>query len=474
MAAKYRALLIGNATYPADEHNLQPLKGPPNDLAALRRALTDQETGLFDEINVTLLSETTSSRALRAIGTFFGSAQREDVLLLYFSGHGKLDQLGRLHLCMQDTDSADLLATAVSSTRINEFAEASRARTLVVVLDCCYAGAFRGGEFSDAVAGPGRYVLTSCRGTQLANDATEADGTSHFTQHLVEGLVGAAVDRDHDGYVDFSDLYAYIDRRLRAEGKQIPQRKVAGDGDIALAKRQGAPTADPPPGPPVRSDPATGRARSAGRDRWIGRRTTLAGVSVLAAAGLLTTIVLLQGTSGSGGHGHVGTTPNIVDRQYSAASPWRLKIQDAASVDGDPGCAVAIRSASGTTIQLAAGIYDPATFQVAQTGALTLLKNESGCQLAPLAGPGSLPLPATVANSRGDTDAFAVTGMITVTASALTGSTCPVTLRNAADGTVLNFERLTAATQAHQLSTGAARAAYVQHSGCAVLIAAAR
>ena len=27
MAGKYRALLIGNSTYPADEHNLQPLKG---------------------------------------------------------------------------------------------------------------------------------------------------------------------------------------------------------------------------------------------------------------------------------------------------------------------------------------------------------------------------------------------------------------------------------------------------------------
>lgn len=237
MAGQYRALLIGNSTYPADEHNLQTLKGPVKDIAVLNRALVDRDTGLFADVDVTLLPEATSVRAIRALGSFFRAADRDDVLLVYFSGHGKLDQNGRLHLCMQDTDSTELLSTALSSTRINEFADASRARNVVIVLDCCYAGAFRGADLGDAVAGPGRYVLTSCRGTQLANDATVDNGTSLFTQHLVDGLLEAAVDQDDDGYVSFSDLYAYVDRRLREAGKQIPQRRVNGDGDLRLAKR---------------------------------------------------------------------------------------------------------------------------------------------------------------------------------------------------------------------------------------------
>ena len=237
MASRYRALLIGNSTYPADEHNLQTLKGPVKDIAALNHALIDAGSGLFDDADVTLLPEVASNRAVRALGRFFGTATRDDVLLVYFSGHGKLDQSGRLHLCMQDTDSTDLLSTAVSSARINEFADASRARNVVIVLDCCHAGAFRGADLGEAVAGPGRYVLTSCRGTQLANDATVENGTSFFTQHLVEGLVYAAADQDGDGYVTFSDLYAYVDRRLREAGKQIPQRRVDGDGDLPLAKR---------------------------------------------------------------------------------------------------------------------------------------------------------------------------------------------------------------------------------------------
>ena len=55
MAGRYRALLIGNSTYPADEHNLQTLKGPVKDIAALNRALIAPETGLFADVDVALL-----------------------------------------------------------------------------------------------------------------------------------------------------------------------------------------------------------------------------------------------------------------------------------------------------------------------------------------------------------------------------------------------------------------------------------
>src|SRR6202012_1171777 len=256
-----------NSTYPADEHNLQTLRGPVKDIAALNRALIDPQAGLFADADVTLLPEATSSRVIRVMGGFFGTADREDVLLVYFSGHGKLDHSGRLHLCMQDTESADLLSTAVSSTRINEFADASRARNVVIVLDCCHAGAFRGGELTDAVAGPGRYVLTSCRGTQLANDATVENGTSVFTQHLVDGLLGAADDQDRDGWVTFSDLYAYVNRRLREAGKQIPQQRGSGDGDVRLAR--GLLTAQGPadPGPAAPTTPAPGEAAASPADR---------------------------------------------------------------------------------------------------------------------------------------------------------------------------------------------------------------
>ena len=104
-----------------------------------------------------------------------------------------------MHLCMQYTYSTDLLSSAVSSAWINEFAYASRARNVVIVLDRCHASAFRGGDLGHAVAVPCRYVHDQLPGTQLANDATVENGSSYFTQHLVDGLLDAAADRDGDG-----------------------------------------------------------------------------------------------------------------------------------------------------------------------------------------------------------------------------------------------------------------------------------
>jgi hypothetical protein len=51
----YRALLIGNSTFPEDPHNLFDLNGPVNDIALLREALVDamektlQEAGVPEE-----------------------------------------------------------------------------------------------------------------------------------------------------------------------------------------------------------------------------------------------------------------------------------------------------------------------------------------------------------------------------------------------------------------------------------------
>jgi hypothetical protein len=104
---------------------------------------------------------------------------------------------------LQDTDSTDLLSTAMSSARINEFADASPARNVVIVLDCCHAGAFRGADLG--TRWPGRYVLASCRGTQLANDATVENGTSFSLSAWSTTCSRPQFTRTGDGYVTFSE-----------------------------------------------------------------------------------------------------------------------------------------------------------------------------------------------------------------------------------------------------------------------------
>ncbi len=472
MAGKYRALLIGNSTYPVDEHNLQVLKGPVKDIAALNRALIDSQTGLFDDIDVTLLPEASSTRALRTLGKFFGSADRDDVLLVYYSGHGKLDQTGRLHLCMQDTETTDLLSTAVSSARINEFAEASRARNVVIVLDCCYAGAFRGGDFGDTVAGPGRYVLTSCRGTQLANDATVENGTSYFTQHLVDGLLGAAADRDRDGYVDFSDIYAYVDRRLRDDGKQIPQRRVDGDGDLRLAKRTrhspDVPDAGTEPPETIRTIHGSGPVASPAFLRWLdwsGRRRALVGVTTAAIllAAVAGTTMLLRSSGGSGAH----ATPG--HGTYTATAPWRLRVD---GTDYGGGCTVTLTDvASGTSVRLADNIYHVARYQVPQAGAFRWQSSDVHCFVTPFAGTGNAVLPFTQRDD-GDTDLFAAPpNGLTVQVLDSKGGECTLQLFDA-KGQHLYLAKWKPGDGAVTLDTSGSPKVYVSDDNCVIRLLA--
>lgn len=233
----YRALLIGNSTFPHDTSNLQDLEGPVNDIALLRDALTDPTTGLFDRHDVRLLPERTMSEVLIELERFFGTASRTDRLLLYYSGHGLLTATNQLLLAARDTRTDSLLATTVSATAINGMIEASAAMTTMIVLDCCYSGSFKGADLPRSLEGNGRYLLTSTRSGQLANDADRLNGTSQFTTHLIEGLLSGAPDRDGDGFVDLDDLYEFVHRRLTGIGRQIPQRNFAGGGDVMVARR---------------------------------------------------------------------------------------------------------------------------------------------------------------------------------------------------------------------------------------------
>jgi hypothetical protein len=487
MAGRYRALLIGNSTYPADEHNLQTLKGPVKDIAALNRALIDPQAGLFADADVTLVPEATSSRVIRVMGGFFATAGRDDVLLVYFSGHGKLDQNGRLHLCMQDTESTDLLSTAVSSARINEFADATHARNVVIVLDCCHAGAFRGGELGDAVAGPGRYVLTSCRGTQLANDATADNGTSLFTQHLVDGLLGAADDQDRDGWITFSDVYAYVNRRLREAGKQIPQQRVSGDGDLHLARS--SPAAPVTAGstqvshaiaaPPDRQSPSpldavktaadstSAQTRPAGTGR---RRNVLlaAGAAVVIVVAAAITVTLLAG--GNGGHspGSTGTS------SHTASGPWRLLIQDVSS-GTDPGCSVTLTDSQSGQTRFFPNVYSQHISYQIQAGSFRWQVTSPGtCNVTSLAGPGTGKLPFDWLQG-GDTDAFAVASgtRVAVKVTDFDGSqTCELTLRDAANGLPIASETATPG-QGHDTAvfdTGGHPAVYLSELTCHILV----
>lgn len=234
---RYRALLIGNSTFPEDPHNLPELRGPINDLALLRDALTNLTTGLFEPEYVRLVPERTKPQIMGAIERFFRSAGRDDTLLLYYSGHGQQDTIGNLFLCARETRIDYLVSTAISDSEINNIMRDSNAQTFVVILDCCHSGAFKGTGTPTSLQGTGRFLLTSSRRRELSADSTEETGPSAFTSHLVEALRLGTLDNNRDGYVSLNDVYDYVLNSLRQATGQIPQRHIDNAiGDVIIAR----------------------------------------------------------------------------------------------------------------------------------------------------------------------------------------------------------------------------------------------
>jgi Caspase domain len=236
----HRALLIANAEYGADLHNLPGLKGPRNDAQVLRDVLCDNGVGLFQPSNVQILTEATEKEIRGNIDHLFGEAGISDTVLLYYSGHGRQQLDGELYLCARDTISNRLPSTAVGANWINRLIDNSRAAITIVLLDCCHSGAFKGVNAANTLSGKGRFILTSTRDGGLAMDSLTRSGASLFTATVAEGLYYGAVDSDGDGLVTLDDLYSYVHRRLTSVDKQTPQiphKNFDGDGNPTIARR---------------------------------------------------------------------------------------------------------------------------------------------------------------------------------------------------------------------------------------------
>jgi hypothetical protein len=268
------ALLIGVSEY---EPGLNNLPAAVKDIAAMQRVLQDPEMGGFDQVK--LLANPDLQAMQYEIETLFSGRAKDDLVVLFFSGHGIKDDSGRLYFATRITrknDKGDLIrATAVPTSFVHDIMETSRCKRQAIILDCCFSGAFDprlqakddgSVDLCSQLGAEGRVVLASSSSTEYSFEQQGSD-LSLYTRYLVEGIETGAGDRNEDGWVSVVELHEYAASKVQETApKMTPKIITLKDKgwDIVLAKAR---VTDPK----LRYRKAASRYANAGSIRPAGR-----------------------------------------------------------------------------------------------------------------------------------------------------------------------------------------------------------
>jgi hypothetical protein len=492
--ASGRRLALVVATTDYLDASLRRLRAPAEDAADLRDLLADPDIGGF---TVTSVINERAHKVRLAIEDFLVDRDQDDLLVLYLSCHGLVDVRRRLYFAARDTLKDRLASSGVDSHWLLDQLEDCRARRQVVILDCCFSGAFaRGSKGSDDLGigerlvgeGRGRVVLTASRGTEYSFEGEPVDGENEvpgsvFTSALIEGIRSGGADTDRDGAISVEDAYAFAFEQVRRSGgRQTPQRWLYGaEGSILLARVPAEVTGQDEPSPHVDSRPAPAPSpeevstpeadgTEAGRagERSTRRPWLIAAVATIAAGAALVGVLLTQNREDAGDPpgGSAGSTGGTFTRE----SPWRLGL----SYQASSGCGFRLYGPQDELLVEREDVYRSETLQMRQSGSFRYEVNDPGCVVTWHSGRGEVSsLPFAWEGPRGDSPVFESPGSVTVEVDERYGTpVCTVWLRSDADGRPLQIVDVEAEQPSATLESDGPGSVFISASTCRYTVSA--
>ncbi|WP_169816193.1 caspase family protein [Nocardia miyunensis] len=236
--------MIGVSDFP-ESPDLSRLPAVRENLVGLWHRLTNPDTGVLESQNCIVADPMSSVAELgHLIGKSAGEAS--DMLLIYYAGHGLLDDRGRLHLATSQTRAEAPKYSALAVDLLREDVGNSAARARVLILDCCFSGraietmSDQQGLFSEQVTIAGTYTMTS----------TTANSPSYsLAGHKYTAFTGALLTAlDNPEPLKLNDIYLAVAEDLRSRGLPRPQQR-ATDTAGALALSRGRVDPLPPTDP---------------------------------------------------------------------------------------------------------------------------------------------------------------------------------------------------------------------------------
>lgn len=222
------ALLIGVSDY---GFGFTPLPRAQRDVQAMRQILQHPEIGSFTEVRTLINPDRQVIE--EAIEALFSGRQRDNLVLLYFSGHAIKDSSGNLYLATSITRKNEqnqlVKSSVVPASFVQEATSDSRSQQQVMILDCCFGEASTAGVFTEA----DRLMPDTVRKSVSAAERHERVGVGTATEEVAfpkEIAPPQEVVYPHDiGWLDKDS--SSIDMHHQLGGEAIP-------GSLKTAHRQ--------------------------------------------------------------------------------------------------------------------------------------------------------------------------------------------------------------------------------------------
>jgi len=225
--SRARAILIGNGSFRHPQISAVPAE---DCVAAVSELLTGPLCGWPAE-RITVLDDlATPDQLARKVIAAIRDAQ--DVLLVYYVGHGFRTRTGQLALALRETDldPEALPHTTMLYANLADILRGCQAATKLVILDCCHAelggkawGLFQGADLADAYPVDGLYFIGASKRDEGAK-YPEGGKLTYFTRALIEVVQGGIRGQPEELRLD----QIFLEVRARLVKARLPEPVEAG------------------------------------------------------------------------------------------------------------------------------------------------------------------------------------------------------------------------------------------------------
>ena len=248
------ALIIGISRY-RDSNAIPNLDYAHVDARSIYEFLQQPAAGGFTRDNMLLLSneDATLASIRQALTNFVTKASTNDLLLIFFAGHGAPDRFApeNLYVIAHDTHVDDMPKTALAMPELLRYVEQNiKSKRVVLLMDACHSAGLSSGGTRDLTNNlsnlylekmlyqeEGRAIITSSDVNERSHESKKwGNGHGVFTYYVLEGLKGGA-DSNQDYFVSVGELFRYVRQKVRLDTNflQNPRMLTGTNENLSLA-----------------------------------------------------------------------------------------------------------------------------------------------------------------------------------------------------------------------------------------------